>query len=448
MSRERTALDAHVRGLAVENRRIAAAGCHLVDVFREARTIDRLDKIQDFVRYGIRATESRISQLRQRDKRRSRHFSSRAKRSPELGARLPIHLRILRSRLSILRRRISILRQIADSAVWLCVEGDYRRIAPLFQEGTHTLPTDFGMAGPLQLKQVLQDSGFFFVIENDLTRCLGIGDLTLLRADMRPATPLAIEVKTHSAGKTLAEGVQVGIIAITAHSDFPLDIETYERFEKLFRPDKTITPQISQRGERQAAEILKRTERIVQLSNSPAVKIAPTKLDSWQSVAQVLASAMIRGYAFDVPERGVVLFAVRTIPDEDARPNAKAVHDFLKASGVPYEGGASSDLEAAESLSGLVPPIPTWHLSEDQRVPLLTHEVACGVCIEAGLIEKLFSEYGYEFSAESGWKIERAGKAYMLSELEVSAAKLRMVIGAERPQELIASIVKAIESED
>jgi len=60
---------------------------------------------------------------------------------------------------------------------------DARIISPSFREQTHQCHIAEGLGGPAEIARQAMNSGKFFVIENDLTRCVGLGDLTVVFAD-------------------------------------------------------------------------------------------------------------------------------------------------------------------------------------------------------------------------------------------------------------------------
>jgi len=99
-----------------------------------------------------------------------------------------------RDRALTLRRLL--LRQIADAFVWHVLRLDARVILPLYREQTHSLPRREGLGGPAELARRAMQSGELFVFENDLTRCLGVGDLTVVFATRPWTHPLTYEVKS------------------------------------------------------------------------------------------------------------------------------------------------------------------------------------------------------------------------------------------------------------
>src|SRR5438094_2223034 len=86
-----------------------------------------------------------------------------------------------------------------------------------------------GLGGPAELARRAMHSGEFLVIENDLTRCLGVGDLTVVFAARRWKHPISYEVKS-SARPAWRLGAELQIEAIAAVSDDPADVELHERF--------------------------------------------------------------------------------------------------------------------------------------------------------------------------------------------------------------------------
>lgn len=198
------------------NRRTAEYGCAVMDeVRRSGLTPAILRDAQDGLRRDLLGTENQLREARRHAMGEKHRLSTSAKSDSTSREAALKHTQLLdaRERALVMRRRM--LRQIADGFAWLVLDQDPRLIIPLFEEQTHQLPPREGVGGPAEIARKAHDSGHFFVIENDLTRCLGTGDLTVVFADRHWRQPLAIEVKS-SARPAWREGGQLELLAIAA----------------------------------------------------------------------------------------------------------------------------------------------------------------------------------------------------------------------------------------
>lgn len=80
--------------------------------------------------------------------------------------------------------------------MWIAFAQAPSAIRRLFRPQRHTLPAQSGLIGHVLIQQAAHECGRFFVLENDLTRCLGVGDLTVLSLEEPSLPPLSLEVKT------------------------------------------------------------------------------------------------------------------------------------------------------------------------------------------------------------------------------------------------------------
>lgn len=181
--------------LDAENRRIALAACLFVDGFRQNATPANLQDAQDFIRLGLLDTRSRLRTDEARRPQRRNRFAARRAREASLARHMKEHLDLLEARVQTLERRRTILRSAADGLAWIALSHQPSAIPRLFRPQTHDLPEQRGLIGPLLVQHAAHRSGRFLVLENDLTRCLGLGDLTVISIDARDVPPISIEVK-------------------------------------------------------------------------------------------------------------------------------------------------------------------------------------------------------------------------------------------------------------
>lgn len=206
--------------LDVEVHRSAVLGCRLIDQLRRGLTPAALDDFQHGLRMGLLDVESRIREWRARQPRRAVKLKALRRRSgggsPTIGAHLELCQR-MEAQLEQLRR---VLRQLGDALAWLVLREDVRVLAPLYAQRTHFLNPGAGLAGPTELIMRAHRTGQFLVLDNDLTRCLGQGDITVVPVDGRWWMPLALECKTSASDEPLAEGSLVTTLLTSAvHED-------------------------------------------------------------------------------------------------------------------------------------------------------------------------------------------------------------------------------------
>lgn len=446
MTRKETCLDKAIADVRRWNQRIALIGAHLVDRFEETRSAAELDELKDYVRAGLRDARRRIATYRGRDQRRGRHFTARIKRKKELGPRLEGHLKALQVRIGLYEDRMNQLRQLADAALWLLLDTDIRRVGLLYKDGRHDLPSGVGLVGVVQLQAELHESRHFLTMENDLTRCAGLGDITVVRADRQPTVPFLLEVKTHSESGDLEEGAEIGIMTLTAATGRPLDQETLALLEKTIGSNLPHEMVVSARAERQAGEIMERTKLIAKMMGSGATVVAPPRRN-WSALKNVIASAAVRGEAFHMAERGVYYFAVRIGPGRTPGESMRSVRSRIEAlARTPLFAGISTQLQEQADISGIVPPIALWNLPLAMRADLLSNHIVAGAFVESDLFARLFSERGISLSErEDGWTMTgEHGEEGGVGPLMLSAIRLGVVFGALSPASVVETLAQGV----
>ena len=192
------ALDRVVEKLDQQNQKVAHVCCLFVDEFKRDRSPSNLQEAQDFIRLGLQDARDQLRTQRGRGQRRSTHFSARARRDSRLGRLVHAHVERLAGRLTLLERRRKILRASADALAWIALANVPAAIPRLFKPQTHDISDERGLIGHVAIQQAAHDSGRFLVLENDLTRCLGLGDLTILSLEAPDLPPISVEVKTRA----------------------------------------------------------------------------------------------------------------------------------------------------------------------------------------------------------------------------------------------------------
>lgn len=183
-------LQADIEKIRQDNRSTAQLACAYMDLVQRTglKPADLLD-MQTGLRRDLLWVEDRLRTTRARAKELRRRLVARMKSGRASRDAVLEHMAALRTRDKVLVLRRMILRQVADAFAWVVLRQDARLILPLYREQTHQLPRGEGLSGPAELGRRAMGSGEFFVVENDLTRCLGVGDLTVVFASRPLAAP-------------------------------------------------------------------------------------------------------------------------------------------------------------------------------------------------------------------------------------------------------------------
>ncbi len=444
-----------MRRLAVEiedhrklNRSTAAQACAYLDLARRTSfTPADLLQMQTALRRDLPWVESRLSSVRDRNAGRGPRLAARAKGGPDAGRAVGRHIEALQERERALMLRRLLLRQIADAFVWHVLRLDARVILPLYREQTHWLPRREGLGGPAELARRAMQSGELFVFENDLTRCLGIGDLTVVFA-ARPWThPLTYEVKS-SAEPAWELGAQLNVEAIAIVPDDPTDLAMHDAFQRATGfPDLAIEVRSRERPEQtaeqlSAAQLLRAAKRMVgQRLYGPSEK-------TWKTLGTVLARALGDGTCYDLAERGIVFMAMRSV--DDRAPETISKDLFEKVSALPGFGresktATSVDLRRNDEWSALVLPIALWPVSPEVRAALLCGELYLACVVRPDAWRDAMKAEGLELAEErQGWTITSASKATHLDVLEVGKLTLGVAFSGVSPREIARGLAASL----
>jgi len=441
---DKTALNIAVDRLREENGEVALVACHLLDRFIRDSSPDHLEPLKDVIRSGIQDAEDHIRRYKARKARRKRLIAPRIKRKGALGRQLKGHLGVIEQRTALYRERTSILRQVGDAVVWHLLQYDIRRVAPLYKPGPHQLPSGIGLAGVIQLQRTLHASGQFLAMETDLTRCAGLGDLLVVRRDGRQLAPLNLEVKTKNPTE-LREDVEVEMAILTAGSGHPLDQEALRMLTDLTGKDLEDELVISERGERQAAEIASRTSIIAEALTSGAKSLrAPDR--NWTALKRVVDRALQSGCSLDIAEKGVYYFAFEVRESSSNEAALRSLRrDVRKFAAGELGAALSIQLHDRGDLSGLVPPIPLWKLPLSIRARILSGQIVVGTFVEQDVLQQLLRSAGLDMTEQGGiWTVrDESGQEVSLGPLHAQAARLGIVVGALSPRSIADGIIEA-----
>jgi hypothetical protein len=422
------------------NRETATMACGYFDaVLRAGLTPARLSDPQNGLRKDLLAVESQLREVGGSLKR----LQGGARRTAAQQA-IVEHKALLK--VLTLRRRL--LRQIADGFAWIVLRHDSRLILPLYQEQPHHLPQGPGLGGPAELARRAMESGEFLVIENDLTRCVGVGDLTVVFANRPWSRPLSLEVKS-SAPEGWRVGGHLHLEVIGVHSDDPLHVELEKEFEHTLGLADLPAGVKSREKPAQTEGQLSAAKLLVAVSGAPGQWLPAMTRRVWKTVATVVSRALAEGSSYDLAERGVAFLAMRAIDDEEPADVAKDLIEKLRVAGFHESdrSATSAQLHENDEWSALVPPIALWPVGRDVRAALLCGDLVLACIVRADVWREAMRAEGLELTEEKrGWLVtgrDRGGTA-RLDVLEVGKLTLGVAFGGVSPQEIAANLAASL----
>jgi hypothetical protein len=179
-------------------------------------------------------------------------------------------------------------------------------------------------------------------------------------------------------------------------------------------------------------------------------RLAPPEMNLWGCVKSVLHRGFTTGAAFDVPEAGVAVFAVRVHENESADDQLRAAIDRLNRTFPLDRTGtavSTGDLAEHPRLSVLVPPVPVWPIPGDQRNAVLAGRLFLGVRMAQDLWEKAFEAQGIGFEdAGDEWHVELDGKVGRIDRLETWKLQLGVALSGVSPEAIAKSLREALEA--
>lgn len=420
-------LRAAIRRYDRESLTLLQEACDALDRLRDDLTPAAVKSLQDGLRGVLAVTEERLACLSARRKRRrSRLTRRRVERNRSI---LGPHNDLLQTREALVGRRRDALRQIADALMWLVLRGD-KRIIGLLYDGSrsHRLPSENAMLGQLVIEEQLGELPDVFVLDNDLSRVLGFGDLTVVRAAPAPLRPLPLEVRTR--GDVQKDGARIEIHTVL--TDVPFDDELLQLIGTAIQLDEGPGPAEGSRKARQLSEISDRTERLfrIQRDRRPGLP-APDPVHRGSLLA-VIQTAGVRGQAFDIPEAGLAYAAVRVSEgvesiNEAIQPTIASLERLGFAPNDPRASFVKSDdVTRLDKYSVIVPPIPLWDIPSGARAQVMNFDLILLCFFAPELWSLAFAAVGLTLHEdEKGWEVERAGgETSRFSPVEMMHAKI------------------------
>lgn len=379
-------------------RDLADTGARLGMVLEDDLTPQRLNNAQEWLAGRIRETEERIRTVHDRRRRRGRLLHPRLDRKPSLRQRLGPHQQLLEAREELLKRRRAMLRHIGDAIAWLVCRSEPRVLFALFDPSkTHYMPTGVGAIGHRFIRRRAHEDGRFLVVENDLTRCLGRGDMTVVPLEADRFRFYPIELKTHGQA-------QVGAHAYT-HVHFmvadedPNDQKHADAFADAIGLKRQADDEPSETVHRQREEISqgRRTAHRLLTRLTARMSIPPPQ-HNLKSIRTVLSRALRDGIGYDVPEEGVGYGAVQSSA-MDAESAHRKLEGAMSRNGLGRESDRVNIMSTAsflstDELSINVRPIPLWNLPVEHRARLLSGDVILQVRYDGMMLKEIMEERG------------------------------------------------------
>jgi hypothetical protein len=438
-------IDRQVAEISAHTRRIAKHGCARVELLSRSSDLSAWQETQDFLRAGSLSVQSTLTYLRERRSRRKSKVDQCQHRESFAGPLIGEHNKSLEARDVQLLAQQAVLRELGDALAWLLLNSDPRLIAPLFAEQTtNTLPTGLGLAGVIQVGKVAHDSGRFFVLENDLTRCIGIGDVTVIPRQAEWHHPVVFEIKTRE-----SDGNHVTLQLIAATTELEADQRLHADFTALFQSSTDDEPR--RRNARQESALLEHADLQLTVTRRRAKASAAQPNTHWARYKTVLNRSVGRDYAFDVLEPGVVLAAIRTQPAKSLVSRLKKLSEHLSDFGFGGLGEkwlqiSTLHLRSNRGMAPYAPPIALWPIELSMRVDLLTRDTVLLCRHHPNVWTRALDSYGLKIVERSGsWIVQGAGSAKLiLDPIEVNKLRFGIGLAALSPRAVAQAIAEQL----
>ena len=349
---------------------------------------------------------------------------------------------LFREQVRLLERQETMLRVLGDMYAWLVLDQNPRILMPLYKDGANELPAPLSMAGPILIARKAVANGPFYIIENDLTRCLGVGDLTITPADQPWRRPFSIEIKTSG---RFVEGAEAEIQGIAAETEHPADIRLAQAFYKATGLRDMPEEMQARDDPEQTKALLLRAELLYKTTENLQRQVSAVSYKPWRTIRIVLSRAITDGMSWDLSEPGVAFFAVKAV---NGRPDAAAmadVDDKLSDLGMNVGGAITSeDFLKNARWSPLARPIPLWPVPVGARAALLNGDLMLGCVTSTGVFVKALRDAGLKVEDHGDWwEVSGPFGTTTLDELELSKLSLGVVFGGVSPSEIADRLMNA-----
>lgn len=443
-----TALASRPSVIRNEARQAARLACMSAELLRHLGSADRaevLDQAQTYLRLALLEVEDALRLWRRRSPRRP-HWIKRYKRKGGSVDLVQSHLRYCSEVEQALIELRATIRQGGDALAWSVLREDARVIAPLARVRTHHLTNGPGLAAVVQLIDDLHSDARLLALDNDLTRCLGSGDLTVVPSSTSWRLPLIVECKTTPPSEPLAVGTQV-VINMSA----PLATDDEHRaLHDLFT--QVIGGQIGtldrvawERDATQATEMLEDANSLLRSLVTRPELLASSR-HSWQTMRNVLAKAMATGGAFDIAEPGVWFVSVRNRLGDDAESETSRLLTRLRDLGCDptWPTVTTGDLAMRDRLAAIVPPIALWPQPRYLRVALLSGDLFLACIMSENLWVEAFRDETLELKSDSrGWAVAGGKDVIRFDPLERAKLLAGVAFGGVSPRGVARAVHQA-----
>lgn len=410
-----------------------------------------LQAIQDEVRGGLLWAEERLRSSAARVKHWKRIKGRRFKWIIDCERRRNERRPLFEIRDALLERQRSILQQIGDACAWVVLGYDTRLMAVLYSERSHHLSSDgIGLFGPISAASAAHESGEFFVLENDLTRALGVGDITVVPARTGWLHPLSLEVKTSG---EFIEGNWADVVMYVASSNLPIDEELLNRFCETVAMRVEDAVSIPRNAVRQIAELKDRSELLLKLSLRSRKLVEGAGKAHWPVIARVLSAAGPRGIAFDRGEEGLVYAAITATEQADVVAKLSSLsHELSELGLVPdamrYAVVNSGELQTRAGIAPVALPIALWRVPQNLRRDLLSGDLYLICFYDPEIWTKAFAREDLRLSERDGhWYLKKGeGGAWVLDPLDVRRLRAGLWFGGYSPAGIAKEIAGSLGS--
>src|ERR1051326_6163563 len=426
-----------LRKIKAANRDIAGLACFIADLDPADFTAEVAHVHHDWVRRQRLWAEYRLRTIRARG-------SSRKKRLKGFtGPARGIVNRVLAERERQLGSQVRILQQIGDTIAWRALRGDARLFAALYAPRPHQLPLGTGIGGPLMVARKPRESGEFYVIENDLTRVLGQGDLTAAWAKREWHRPLYLEVKTR--GEWM-EGATAELFVTAIEIDSPVDRDMYAEYCRIAGLEDPPPGLQFRHDEDQVEGMLVGGEVMLRVTEQRPPDLPAGSSQVWRAIRNVLERALSDGASYDLIERGLGVAAVRATDGADSIARSTETMDRLRELGLTESVGSAPDFLTTAPWSALAAPIPMWPLPRRVRVALLVEELFSIVVSSPSVWRDAFHDVGVTLETRGKrWLLKGAHDSRVLDMVDVLRLTLGVAFSGVSPREAAREFARALE---
>jgi hypothetical protein len=436
-------LERRIWRLRDERHQAAVLGCRFSDAFRDARSPEVLDNFQHALRMGLLDIEARLRSWQERSLRRPRKIKALRKRAGGGSALIGEHIQLAKAHEEDLGAFREMLRQFGDSIAWAVLSYNPRLIYPLFGFRTHHLNTGVGITAVAHVIIEAHKSGEFLVIDNDLTRCLGIGDITVVRADSRRGgLPLPLELKARLHGSQLVEGSEVSVNFVGALLTNSAQAQLHADFVAALHLNVGLSDDAPATRSPQLTEMTARAEWLIQMVSEPRAGLN-AKREHWRSLRNVLDRALQTGGAYDSPEPGIAHMAVRLSKGDDSASTMVNLMHRMQSEGFPrgHSSLTLGEFTTDDKLSTIAPPIAIWPLPLAQRAALLSGRVFLACAFTSSLWDDALRREGLSIERRPDqWLVRGGHRVLQLDNLEVLKLRVGVAFGGISPQDAASGL--------